>query len=157
MSRCKLVVFLSDLRSKPFEAGDLMRAHWQLQNPFSACLLLFLLLIFMPRISTHFLLISFLSCPSNHTDTPAPAVPNLFVLIQYTSPLKMCVSDFILSCPAAFGEIISWLGFNPWVRKIPWRRNGNPLQYPCLGNPMDRGPWLATVHRITKSWTQLSN
>ena len=36
-------------------------------------------------------------------------------------------------------------GFNPWVRKILWRRNGNPLQCPCLGTPMDRGacwgPW----------------
>ena len=79
--KVQIIVFLSDLRSKPFEAGDLMRAHWQLQHPFSVGLLVSLLLIFMPRISTHFLLISFLSCPSNHTDTPAPAVPNLLVLI----------------------------------------------------------------------------
>ena len=28
----------------------------------------------------------------------------------------------------------------PWVGKIPWRRNGNPLQYACLENPMDGGP-----------------
>ena len=32
-------------------------------------------------------------------------------------------------------------GFDPWVRKIPWRSNGNPLQYSCLGNPMERGAW----------------
>ena len=32
----------------------------------------------------------------------------------------------------------------PWIRKIPWRRNGNPLQVSCLENPMDRGAWLAT-------------
>jgi len=31
--------------------------------------------------------------------------------------------------------------------------NGNPLQYSCLGNPMDRGPRWATVLGITKSWT----
>ena len=31
----------------------------------------------------------------------------------------------------------------------------NPLQYSCLENPMDRGAWRATVHRVTKSWTQL--
>ena len=31
--------------------------------------------------------------------------------------------------------------------------NGSPLQYSCLGNPMDRGAWLATVHGVTKSWT----
>ena len=35
--------------------------------------------------------------------------------------------------------------------------NGNPLQYSCLGNPMDRGAWWATVHGVTKSWTQLRN
>ena len=34
-----------------------------------------------------------------------------------------------------------WWGFCPWVRKIPWRRNGNPFQYYCLGNLMDRGAW----------------
>ena len=34
--------------------------------------------------------------------------------------------------------------------------NGNPLQYSCLKNPMDRRAWPATVHRITKSQTQLS-
>ena len=33
--------------------------------------------------------------------------------------------------------------------------NGNPLQYSCLGNPMDRGAWQATVHGVAKSWTQL--
>ena len=38
----------------------------------------------------------------------------------------MCVSDFTLSCQAAFREIISWLGFSPWVRKIPWRRKWQP-------------------------------
>ena len=35
--------------------------------------------------------------------------------------------------------------------------NGNPLLYSCLGNPMDRGAWQATVHGVTKSRTQLSN
>ena len=47
-------------------------------------------------------------------------------------------------------------GFHPWVRKIPWRGgHGNPLQYSCLENPMDRGNWWATVHRVAKSWTLL--
>ena len=34
--------------------------------------------------------------------------------------------------------------------------NGNPLQYSCLENSMDRGAWWATVHGIAKSWTQLT-
>ena len=33
--------------------------------------------------------------------------------------------------------------------------NGNLLQYSCPENPMDRGAWLATVHGVAKSWTQL--
>ena len=35
--------------------------------------------------------------------------------------------------------------------------NGNPLQYSCLENPMDRGAWWATIHRISKSQTLLGN
>ena len=47
--------------------------------------------------------------------------------------------------------------FNPWVgKRSPGERNGNPLQYSCLWNPMDRGDWRATVHGITKSQTRLS-
>ena len=42
-------------------------------------------------------------------------------------------------------------------RRSPGEGNGNPLQYSCLENPMDRGAWLATVHRVAKSWTQLSD
>ena len=45
--------------------------------------------------------------------------------------------------------------FDPWVRKVPWRRHGNPPQYPCLENPRDRGAWWATVHGITKTSTWL--
>ena len=46
-------------------------------------------------------------------------------------------------------------GLDPWVGKIPGEENGNLLQYFCLENPMDRGAWWATVHRVSKSWTQL--
>ena len=41
--------------------------------------------------------------------------------------------------------------FDPWVRKVPGEGNSNPLQCSCLENPMDRGAWWATVHRVTKS------
>ena len=39
----------------------------------------------------------------------------------------------------------------------PGEGNGYPLQYSCLGNPMDRGAWWDTVHGLAKSWTQLSD
>ena len=45
--------------------------------------------------------------------------------------------------------------FSPWVRKIPWRRKWQQLQYSCLENPMDRGAWLDMTHRVSKSQTQL--
>ena len=40
--------------------------------------------------------------------------------------------------------------FDPWVGKIPGGGHGNPLQDSCLENPMDRGAWWATVHRVTR-------
>ena len=39
--------------------------------------------------------------------------------------------------------------------RSPGGGHGNPLQYSCLENPMDRGSWQAIVCRVTKSWTQL--
>ena len=46
-------------------------------------------------------------------------------------------------------------GFSPWVGKILGRGHGNPLQYSCLENPVDRGAWWAMVYRVTRSWTWL--
>ena len=48
------------------------------------------------------------------------------------------------------------VGLIPALGRSPGGGNGNPLQYSCLENPMDRGAWRATVHGITKSRTQLS-
>ena len=47
------------------------------------------------------------------------------------------------------------LGFIPELERSPEGGHGNPLQYSCLGNPMDRGAWRAIVHGVTKSWTRL--
>ena len=41
-------------------------------------------------------------------------------------------------------------GSIPGSGRSPGERNGNLLQYSCLRNPMDRGAWLSTVHRVTK-------
>ena len=48
-------------------------------------------------------------------------------------------------------------GFDPGSGRSPGGGNGNPLQYSCLENPMDREAWQAIVHGVTKSWTQLSD
>ena len=47
------------------------------------------------------------------------------------------------------------LGSIPGLRWSPGEGNGNPFQYSCLGNPMDRGAWCAAVHRVSQSCTQL--
>ena len=48
-------------------------------------------------------------------------------------------------------------GSIPESGRSPGVRNGNPLQYSCLENPMDRGAWWATVPGVAKSRTRLSD
>ena len=49
------------------------------------------------------------------------------------------------------------LGLIPGWGRSPGEGNGNPLHYSCLGNPVDRGAWQATIQRIEKSQTRLSD
>ena len=44
------------------------------------------------------------------------------------------------------------LGLIPGSGRSLGEKNGNPLQYSCLKNPMDRGAWWATVHRVAKKF-----
>ena len=55
--------------------------------------------------------------------------------------------------PANAGD----LGLIPGLGRSPGEESGNPLQYSCLENPMDREAWPAIVHKVAKSQTQLSN
>ena len=48
-------------------------------------------------------------------------------------------------------------GSVPGLGRYPGEGNGNPLQYSCLGNLVNRGAWWATVHGVSKNWTQLNN
>ena len=54
--------------------------------------------------------------------------------------------------PANAGDIRN-MGLIPGSGRSPGVGNGNPLQYSCLGNPMDRGAWWAAVHGVTKNQT----
>ena len=49
------------------------------------------------------------------------------------------------------------LGLIPGSGRSPGEGNGNPLQYSCLENSMDRGAWWATVYAVAKSQTQQSD
>ena len=44
-------------------------------------------------------------------------------------------------------------GFDPWIRKIPWRRKWQPTPVFLPGKSMDRGAWRAAVHGVAESWT----
>ena len=56
--------------------------------------------------------------------------------------------------PANAGEIRD-VGLIPALGRSPGGGHGSPLQYSCLENPMDRGAWRATVHRVGKNQTRL--
>ena len=60
----------------------------------------------------------------------------------------------VKSSPENVGDLRD-AGLIPGSVRSPGVGNGNPLQYSCLENPMDRGVWQAAVHGVTKSWTWL--
>ena len=67
----------------------------------------------------------------------------------------------LLSCKGPACQCRTW-EVNPWVRRIPWRRNGSPLQYSCMENPMDTGAWRAPVwftgsQRVGYDWSDLAS
>ena len=70
--------------------------------------------------------------------------------------IKKCIyypgGSVVKNLPANAGNA----GLTPGSGRSPGEVNGNPLQYFCLGNPMDREAWRATVHGVAKSQTRLS-
>ena len=68
-------------------------------------------------------------------------------LSTYPSPIfgASQVAPVVKNPPANAGDA-RVMGSIPGMGRFPGEGNGNPLQYSCLGNPMDRGAWWATVH-----------
>ena len=60
------------------------------------------------------------------------------------------VAQLAKNLPAMQETWVWFLGLIPGSGRSPGEGNGNPLQYPCLENPMDRGAWWATVHRVSR-------
>ena len=70
---------------------------------------------------------------------------------------KRRVSQIVLAeknPPANAGNVRD-MGSIPGLGRCPGGGHGNPLQYSCLENPMEKGAWQDTVHRVTKSRTRL--
>ena len=62
----------------------------------------------------------------------------------------------VKNIPASTGDVKD-VDSTPGSGRSPGKGNGNPLQYYCLENPLDRGAWWDTVHGVAKSWTRLSD
>ena len=73
-----------------------------------------------------------------------------FVCILRASQVAVVVKNL----PASAGDVRD-TGLIPGLGRSPGGGHGNPLQYSCLENPMERGAWQATVHGVSKSQTQL--
>ena len=103
---------------------------------------------------------------------PLTAVTNL--IIKPNPMWALCVLAVLLTCAAGVryaglegtsgGSVskehactVGDLSSVPQLGRSPGKGNGNPLQYPCLENPMDREAWRATVHGVAKSQTRLSD
>ena len=71
--------------------------------------------------------------------------------LQFRLCLGFPGSSVVKSLPASAGDV----DLIPELGRSPGEGNGDPLQYSCPGNPMDRGAWRAIVHRVTKSQTPL--
>ena len=64
------------------------------------------------------------------------------------------VALMVKNQPIKVGDVTA-VGSIPGSGRSPGGGHGNPPQYSCLENPMDRGAWQTTVHRVAESWTQL--
>ena len=61
----------------------------------------------------------------------------------------------VVKNPPANAGGVGNTGLIPGWGRSPGGKSGNPLQYSCRGNPMDRWAWRATVHGVIKRWTRL--
>ena len=81
--------------------------------------------------------------------------PNISKNKPVSKSLRASQMALMIKNMAANAGDIRDTGLIPGLGISPRRGHGNPLQYSCLENPMDRGAWRATVHGVTKSQTWL--
>ena len=67
---------------------------------------------------------------------------------QYAGTMGFPGGSVVKNPPAGAGDMVG--SIIPGLGRAPGGGNGNPLQYSCLGNPMGRGAWWATVHGVAK-------
>ena len=72
-------------------------------------------------------------------------------------PIRAFRLALVLKNPPDNARDLRDKGLIPGLGRVPGGEHGNPFQYSCVENPMDRGAWWAAVHGVTKSQTQLSD
>ena len=105
-------------------------------------------------IPAHFLSSDLPSIKHKHRNTstqqplicPVPRLQPCCYHLAYHSRLCFPGGTVVKNPPASAGDV----GLIPGLGRCPGEGNGNPLQYSCLGHPMDRETWWAIVHAITK-------
>ena len=91
-------------------------------------------------------------CPTVAFQDPRAAFGVLFQSRYRLKAMGFSGGSVVKNPPANAGDT----GLIPESGRSPGEENGNPLQYSCLENSVDRGAWRAVVHGVTKGWTQLS-
>ena len=114
----------------------------------------------------------FLTLTASASDLPSSSAHALFTAIISLWLIETCWGfGFFFSPPAPGASQVALvvkslpasardtrdIGSIPGSGRSPGGGHGNPLQYSCLENPMDRGAWRATAHRVAKSQTRLKH
>ena len=83
----------------------------------------------------------------------------MFLFFTSVFGTEQCTSQVVVVVknPPAHAGDTRGVGLIPGLGRSPEGGNGNPLQYSCLENSVGRRAWWATVHRVSKSQTELSN
>ena len=92
--------------------------------------------------------------PGGATSPLSGNVLGLQILKSYLKPRASQVAVVVKNMPATEGDMRD-LGLIPGWGRSHGEGNGNPLQYSCLENPIDRGVWRGTIHRVAQSQIQL--
>ena len=85
--------------------------------------------------------------------TPGKLTMNIMLGVPPTGASQTAL--VVKNPPASAGDTRD-LGLIPGSGRSPREGKGNPLQNSCLENPMDRGAWRATVHSVSRSWTDVT-
>ena len=132
------------LRDLPNQRANPSLLHWQI-NSLSLGHQIFSSVQFSHSVMSD-------SCELIDCSTPGFPVHHQLPELAQTHVHILTYTPMVKNLPANARDVRN-MGSIPGSGRSPGGEHGNPLQYSCLENPMNRGAWQDAVHRITKSWT----